>query len=376
MSVDDSPACACASQSTHAVCPVRFWYVSAAHAVHVGCSAAALSCTNPALHRHRPRAASASECALHATHAVAPAAPANSPSAQSSHASFPLAPLNLPAAHCTHRPSTSSNPGSHRQSATTALPAAAVELPWHATQAADAVPLEYVSAAHVSHAALPLAALNVPAAHATHGPPSSPENPASHVHAVIVVRACSRCELCAGQRTHDALCWLLYESAGHFAQTPGAASNSASNSEYPGTHTHCSARHAPFATVTRRGNSAHVCSTPSKYQYGASPRLHAASSRRYPGTHTQSSMSVAAPALKSDSECAGHRVRSPAWQNSVVLHGTHSSATSSPWKASAGAASSAASSVASSIAPARAAYIIRRGCTPTAGRAHNTCRVC
>ena len=54
---------------------------------------------------------------------------------------------------------------------------------------------------HIKHAAEPVALLNVPAAHAVHGPPSGPEKPVAHSQAVIVVLPSGETEF-AGQIEH------------------------------------------------------------------------------------------------------------------------------------------------------------------------------
>jgi len=72
---------------------------------------------------------------------------------------------------------------------TAAILAATSELNWSAGHTYD------------THPASPDAALNVPAAHAVHGPPSAPENPALQRQAVFVVLAVAEFES-AGHAWH------------------------------------------------------------------------------------------------------------------------------------------------------------------------------
>jgi hypothetical protein len=168
---------------------------------------------------HAAAAAPAYVSGAHAAQALAPAA-ANVPAAHAAHAALPEAFLNVPAAHGAHTaPAEPVCPASHSQSNTTALlagerefagqavhalapaaanvpaahaahtlaPAPAKAPAAHATQSLAAVrPVAawYVPAPHGAHAFAPEAFLNVPTAHAAHGPPSGPLQPAWHTQLV------------------------------------------------------------------------------------------------------------------------------------------------------------------------------------------------
>jgi len=96
--------------------------------------------------------------------------------------------LNVPAAHAAHcPPSAPVYPMSHVQEVCASDPAGEYECDRHTEQmlsleALDVV--EYLPAPQSVHAALPVAALNLPAAHAAHGPPSDPVQPSRHTQLV------------------------------------------------------------------------------------------------------------------------------------------------------------------------------------------------
>jgi hypothetical protein len=79
---------------------------------------------------------------------------------------------------------------------------------------------EYVSGAHTSHAAEPVAFLNVPAAQAGHGPPFGPVNAGLQKQLLRLVLATDEFEF-AGQLVHASLPFVgLYVPAAHVEHWP------------------------------------------------------------------------------------------------------------------------------------------------------------
>jgi len=79
---------------------------------------------------------------------------------------------------------------------------------------------EYVFGAHTSHAAVPVAFLNLPAAHAGHGPPFGPVYAALQMQFVRVGLATDEFEF-DGQLVHAALPFVgLYVPDGHVVHWP------------------------------------------------------------------------------------------------------------------------------------------------------------
>ncbi len=106
-----------------------------------------------------------------------------------------------------------------QQSANTVLPFADVNPAGHAVHE-DAALVEYVFAGHTLHAAVPEAFLNVPAAHATHGPPFGPVNPGLQEQSPMFVLLNDEFEF-AGQLVHAALPFVgLYVPDGHITHWP------------------------------------------------------------------------------------------------------------------------------------------------------------
>jgi hypothetical protein len=84
----------------------------------------------------------------------------------------------------------------------------------------DAPLKEYVFAAHTSHAAVPVAFLNLPASHAGHGPPFGPVNAGLQKQLVRVVLPTDEFEF-AGQLVHAALPFVgLYVPDKHVVHWP------------------------------------------------------------------------------------------------------------------------------------------------------------
>jgi len=127
----------------------------------------------------------------HVLSAVAPLKSEYFPAPQSVHASLPLPALNLPAAQSTHAPPSGPvEPALQTHAVAAALPAREAELAGHAWHVASAVApaaSEYLPASQSVHSALPVPALNLPAAQSTHAPPSGPVEPALHTHSVKAV---------------------------------------------------------------------------------------------------------------------------------------------------------------------------------------------
>jgi len=100
----------------------------------------------------------------------------------------------------------------------------------------DAALAEYVFAGHTLHAAVPDAALNVPAAHATHGPPFGPVYPGLHKQSPMLVLPNDEFAF-AVQLVHAALPFVgLYVPVGHIAHWPLEAPKS--SPVYPALHKH------------------------------------------------------------------------------------------------------------------------------------------
>ena len=116
------------------------------------------------------------------THTVGELAPATLEYVEAGHrvhANEPTMFLKLPAAHAVHvPPSEPVYPKLHLQAASAELVLGEVELPGHVRQVVAATIPEYVPAAQLVHATLPVVVLYFPAVHATHVPPSGPVYPA------------------------------------------------------------------------------------------------------------------------------------------------------------------------------------------------------
>ena len=93
---------------------------------------------------------------------------------------------------------------SPQQSADFVVPGSALNPAGQAVQTDAALASENESAAHTPHAAEPATLLAVPAAQATHGPPSGPEYPGLHWHAVTFVFPADEFEL-AGHDIQEAV---------------------------------------------------------------------------------------------------------------------------------------------------------------------------
>ncbi len=106
-----------------------------------------------------------------------------------------------------------------QQSENTVLPFADVNPTGHAVH--TNTPLaEYVFGEHTSHACAPEAFLNLPASHATQGPPFGPVYPALQMQLVRVVLPTDEFEF-AGQLVHAALPFVgLYVPTAHMAHWP------------------------------------------------------------------------------------------------------------------------------------------------------------
>jgi hypothetical protein len=157
----------------------------------------------------------------------APVAVEKVPALHSEHAALPLASLYLLASHAVHAPPCGPEvPAMQAQSTKRLEPAALVVFAGHALQvscdmALDAV--EYVSAPHSAHAALPGSDWYFPASQTAQGPPAGPDVPALHIQEVAERDPGELLEF-AGQRTQ--VCSLVaptsaeYVSASHAAQAP------------------------------------------------------------------------------------------------------------------------------------------------------------
>jgi hypothetical protein len=219
-----------APQSVHATEPEPVLYFPAAHAAHV-------PPLGPVYPRLQTQLVSVDDPAIdcvsagHARQALSATAPVvvrYLPAPQSVHATEPVVVLYLPAAQAEHVPPLGPvNPRLHSQLVNDVDPTgdrALLGHPWHiATSDAPRAP-EYVSAAHATHAlssaaptdaenfpaphathalllvapvevkylpapqslhaSEPTAAVYLPAAHTEHWPPSGPEKPTLHLHAV------------------------------------------------------------------------------------------------------------------------------------------------------------------------------------------------
>ena len=103
-------------------------------------------------------------------------------------------------------PSGPVEPALHTHAVSAALPAGEAELSGHDAHVASAVApasAEYLPASQSVHSALPVPALNLPAAQSTHWPPSGPVEPALHTHAAATVLAAGEAEL-SGHDAHVA----------------------------------------------------------------------------------------------------------------------------------------------------------------------------
>jgi hypothetical protein len=116
-----------------------------------------------------------------------------------------------------------------QQSENTVLPFGDVNPAGHAVQ--NNAPLaEYVLAGQTPHAALPFAFLNVPAAHATHGPPFGPVYRALQTQAVIFVLVDGKFEL-LGHAVHAAVLTVSL-----YVPTPQAVHGPPAGPVYPLLH--------------------------------------------------------------------------------------------------------------------------------------------
>jgi len=126
----------------------------------------------------------------------------------------------------------------------------------HPGEVAIAAELKW-SAGHpyATHAALPEAALNVPAGHAVQAVPSLPVKPAMHVQLLMLKAPCSEDEP-TGQIEHGAKPGaVLYVPAAHSVHTPPFAP------VYPALHWHAPAETLPAGESELRGQLAH-CAGP------------------------------------------------------------------------------------------------------------------
>jgi len=103
---------------------------------------------------------------------------------------------------------------------------------------------------YAAHGALPDAALTVPAAHAVHGPPSGPENPALHVHT----------------RVEPA---TEFELAGHAVHGPP------SGPENPALHVQAAASAEPVAEFELAGHSEQLVARGLAWNVPGAHSLHA-----------------------------------------------------------------------------------------------------
>jgi hypothetical protein len=131
---------------------------------------------------------------------------ANEPAGQVTHGALPAG-FALPGAHAAQaKGSIAPKPAAQVQSARAADPGAEVLFAGQAAHALEPAPA-YASGAHCWHAALPANALNVPAAHGAHGPPSGPLEPASQVQLLSAAPGPGgRMTESAGQPTQAAAC--------------------------------------------------------------------------------------------------------------------------------------------------------------------------
>jgi hypothetical protein len=119
---------------------------------------------------------------------TAPVAVEKVPALHSEHSELPLFSLYVPALHAVHAPPSGPEvPAMQMQSAKRLDPTALSEFAGHASQvpcetAPDTV--EYVSAPHSIHAALPATDLYFPASQTAQGPPAGPEVPALHTQEI------------------------------------------------------------------------------------------------------------------------------------------------------------------------------------------------
>ena len=108
---------------------------------------------------------------------------------------------------------------SPQQSADVVVPGSALNPAGHAVHE-DAPLREYVLTRHTLHAAGPDTFLNVPAAHATHGPPFGPVYPGLHKQSPMFVLPNNEFAF-AAQLVHAALPFVgLYVPDGHIAHWP------------------------------------------------------------------------------------------------------------------------------------------------------------
>ena len=185
---------------------------------------------DPAIHTH----AAASELPVgdseltghvwHVASAVAPAVSEYLPASQSVHSALPVPALNLPAIQSTHAPPSGPvEPALHTHAVAVVLAAGEAELSGHAWHVASSVApavSEYLPASQSVHSSLPVPALNLPATHSTHAPPSGPVEPALQTHAIAAVLAVGEAEL-SGHASHEVEPeWLENEPAAHWMQSP------------------------------------------------------------------------------------------------------------------------------------------------------------
>jgi len=107
------------------------------------------------------------------------------PIGQLLHVSGPDTALNFPATHSEHvPPSDPVEPALHVQAVETELPNTEFEFVGHVEQYVAPAAAEYVPIPQSMHVSDPVSALYFPATHSEHVPPSGPDEPALHVHAV------------------------------------------------------------------------------------------------------------------------------------------------------------------------------------------------
>lgn len=138
---------------------------------------------------------------------TAPRAVEYEPARQSEHAAAPPSCLYLPCAHAWQGPAFGPvKPALQAHALELLLPAGAlapVGQAWQVLSTVAPSDAEYLPDAHSLHALLPVPALNLPATHTSHVPPSGPDEPALHRHADNTELPAADSE-CAGQLVHVA----------------------------------------------------------------------------------------------------------------------------------------------------------------------------
>jgi hypothetical protein len=121
----------------------------------------------------------------------------------------------------------------------------------HAARLTDALG-DDACAGHALQFAAPLLFLNVPGAHALHGPPSGPEKPALHWQSVGASEPASACE-CGGQDWQDPSVLFLYVPAEHGPQGPPSAP------ENPSLHLQARRDVDALSELELAGQGVHAC---------------------------------------------------------------------------------------------------------------------